>query len=120
MRELEDLQKQEKKLLAQQEVLNKMSAHQKEKIKLKKTIWRLKHPKIIKVVKIGKTAVAGLRNIAVKSFEKARPYLEQGTKQFLEQVSSQPKKIVRVKRRNRKLRKQVKRSKNNNPFGFPF
>jgi tRNA A22 N-methylase len=113
MGELEDLKREEARLLNLQELRNENSTRQTEKQKVKKRIWVLKHPKIVKVVNVGKRSIVGVGIIAGAGFNKARPYLEQGANNFMqnsqspvlnpfEQRSQKRKRVVKVRKRKRR------------------
>lgn len=127
MGDLEDLKKEEAKLLAKQSVREDMSANQREKQKVMKRIWALKHPKIVKVVKVGKMSAEGVGMLAKAGFKKAQPYIEQGARNMYEN-SEQPRqrKVVRVRKSKGKKKKVVKKRrvirkpKQQEIFGSPF
>lgn len=124
MGELEDLKREEARLLAQQSAREDINMKDLEKTKIKKRIWRLKHHKIVKVINIGKRSVQGVGMIAKKGFDSARPYLEQGARNFYGNVNQprvKKKKVVRVKKSKGK-RKIKKVRRNNEVFNFrsPF
>lgn len=113
MGDLEDLRKEETRLLNQQSVRNDMSARDVEKGKVKRRIFALKHPALVKVVNVGGTSLKGIGMMAKMGFNKARPYLEQGAKNFAGSASMgnpfespyEQKRVVRVKKVKRKKRR---------------
>lgn len=122
MGELENLRREEKKLLSQQKVMEEMDKRQREKGKVKKRIFVLKHPKIMKVLKVGKRTAGKFGIMTKAGIKKARPYLEQGLKNYNENMLK-PARVVRVKKVKRKKKKKVRRARENNfgnPFGNPF
>jgi len=107
---LKDLREEESKLLTQESIKEDYREAEREKGKIRKRIFVLKHPNVIKVIKVGKTSVKGIGMMVKMGFDKARPYLEQGAKNFAGSASvGNPfeshytqKKIVRVKKVKRK------------------
>jgi hypothetical protein len=115
MGDLEDLKKEAEKLEAQQSVRNEFDLREMEKRKVKKRIFRLKHPSVVKVINIGKTSIKGIGMMAKMGFEKAKPYLVEGAKNFASnsqdnfnspfQEPRQRRKVVKVRKIKRKRRR---------------
>lgn len=119
MGELEDLRREEARLKNEQSVRNEFDLREMEKRKVRKSIFRLKHPTVVKVIGVGKTSIRGIGMMTKMGFEKAKPYLEQGARNFASNSQDnfnnpfeeprQRRKVVRVKKIKRVRSKKRRR-----------
>lgn len=134
MDELEELKKEKARLQALAQAQQDMGKRQNEKNKLKRKIWGMKHPKIVKVVRVAKDSTVGVGMIFKEAGKRVAPYAEQGLKNFAQNAGKQyregeeharrvTKKVCKskvAKSKKKRVKKVVVRSQPNIGFPNPF
>ena len=134
MEELEQLKEEHRKLLAKEDVKRQERIERQEKITLKRKIWKMKHPKTIRVVRVVKQSTEGVGMMAKWAGKKVAPVIKQGAMNIAENMYAEAektpqgypkkKKVVRVKKVKRKSPKKkrvvvIKKVKRRQSLGIP-
>lgn len=141
MDELEQLEKENARLDAEEEVREDMKAYQKKKERLKKRIWAKKHRRVVKVIRIGKRvggiakqSTQGVGIIFGRIGKSVAPTIRQGAINFTSNLQNSKSKrqiptrrVVKIKKTKRRKKKRVvrrkvrrKQDRGISPFQFPF
>ena len=110
MKDLEQLKEEHRELLAKEDVARQERIKVSEKKQLKKKIWKMKHPRIIKVVKVAKQSTEGVGMMATWAGRKVAPVIKQGAMNMAEGMYQEAERAPRKKRKVIKVKKVKRKS----------
>ena len=109
---IEELREEQRKLLAKEEIARREEIKRQERRTLERNVRRLKHPRVVKVIKVARRSVEGVGMLAGMAGRKVAPIAKRGLMNLAEnareQSREQPRRVRKItKKKSPKKKKKV-------------